>query len=134
MVCPYCSAPTRVTNSCKQKRANSVWRRRECSDCGAIFSSIESIDYATTLLVVHQSHTEAFSRDKLLLSVYESLRHRKTAIADASALTTTIIGNLLSHPVTAQISAADIVLDTVKILARFDKAAATHYQAFHNPG
>lgn len=74
---------------------------------------------------------EPFSRDKLLVSVYDSLRHRKTALSDASGLTNTIIGRLLHMVENAQLSKNDIARTAIAVLKRFDAVAATHYGAFH---
>ncbi len=131
MVCPYCTQNTGVINSRHQKRANQVWRRRKCSNCGAVFTTTESIDLSGALRVRKTTGLEPFLRDTLLLSLYESLKHRKSALQDATALTGTVISAL--HPLAdATIVDRDVITTvTISILERFDKAAATHYQAFH---
>lgn len=72
-----------------------------------------------------------FLRDKLLISIYESLKHRKSALADATALTSTIISLLYSHAESAAIEKAVIIEVTITALERFDPIAATYYKAFH---
>lgn len=118
-------------NSRHQKRTNSVWRRRKCLSCGAVFTTLEAVDASQALSVRNQRRYEPFYRDTLLLSVYESLRHRKTAITDATALTGTILGRLYPHVQEAVIDRDEIVKATQETLNRFDKAAATSYAAFH---
>lgn len=131
MVCPYCQHPTRVTNSRTQKRANSTWRRRRCQQCHTVFTTIEGIDFSKSLVVeTARGSYEPFERDKLLLSIYDSLRHRKTAQTDATALTGTIITQLLRHK-TAQLHVTLIANTTYSVLQRFDAAASVHYRAFH---
>lgn len=132
MVCIYCSHDTQVINSRHQKRLNQVWRRRKCLSCGAVFTTNESVDLSGVLRVRKSTALEPFSRDILLLSVYESLKHRKSALQDAGALTSTIVAAL--HPL-----AEDTVLDrdvittvTSSVLERFDRLAASHYAAFHS--
>ena len=74
---------------------------------------------------------QPFYRDKLFLSIYDSLKHRKTAQMDATALADTIIGKLHSNSQGAGIE-RDYVADvTYKTLKLFDQVAATHYKAFH---
>jgi transcriptional repressor NrdR len=132
MVCLYCSSRTRVANSRAQKRTNTIWRRRQCLDCGAVFTSIEEADLSRSLVVTNASKAfSAFQRDKLFLDVYEAVRHRKTAYADATALTGTIISRLLPQSAQGSVAAAQIT-DTVRqVLGAFDHAAATHYTAYH---
>jgi transcriptional repressor NrdR len=131
MVCVYCSSETQVINSRHQKKANQVWRRRKCLQCGAIFTTIEATDTTQALRLRRKTRLEPFSRDTLLLSVYDSLKHRRTASTDATGLTTTILG-LLYPLATETVIERDVVVELVtQVLKRFDKAAAVHYQAFH---
>lgn len=131
MVCIYCSSTTAVINSRPQKKLNKVWRRRRCEVCQAVFSTIEATDLAGSILVRRKTQMQPFSRDKLLLSVYGSLLHRKTAVTDASGLTDTIVGRLMPLVKDASIEAPEIIKVTSEVLKRFDRVAATHYQAFH---
>lgn len=131
MVCVYCGHETQVTNSRHQKRANQVWRRRKCVDCGAIFSTTEGVDTSQALSVQKKNGLEPFSRDTLLVSVYDSLRHRKTALQDATALTSTILNALMPLADKAVLDRDVVVTVTAAILDRFDKPAATSYRAFH---
>ena len=74
---------------------------------------------------------QPFSRDKLFLSLHHSLKHRKTAAHDATALTDTIIGKLLPLINDASLDDREIALIASEILDNFDKAAAMSYTAFH---
>lgn len=132
MKCLYCGGETRVANSRRQRKPNTVWRRRRCLACHTVFTSIEEADLAASVVVKkHASHVEPFCRDKLLLSVYDSLRHRKTAIADAESLSRTVIARLLPNIKRAEIKAATLRDVTYSVLKRFDGAAATYYRAYH---
>lgn len=131
MVCIYCNNETRVTNSRPQKRTNGIWRRRNCMSCGTTFTSIESADLSSSITVSSNSQSEAFQRDKLFISIYDSLQHRKTAQMDATGLTDTIIRKLYPYAIDLSIEATTIITITYQTLQRFDKAAATHYKAFH---
>jgi transcriptional regulator NrdR family protein len=72
-----------------------------------------------------------FTRDKLLLSLYESCKHRKSALSDAGALTDTIIKKLLPHAQHGRVSRTLIIQTAQVALNRFDTAASTHYTAYH---
>lgn len=132
MVCVHCRQETQVINSRPQRRSNQVWRRRRCNNCHAVFSTLERPDYEATWLVKESSgQLSPFLPDKLFLSLYNSLLHRPTAIADARALTDTVTGRLLKEVDNAIINTATIVTATDSVLKRFDDAAAVHYRAFH---
>ncbi len=72
-----------------------------------------------------------FARDKLLLDVYESCRHRKTAISDAAALADLIVAELLRLKHGGLLERSQVVRTTHRLLERFDKTAATVYAAYH---
>lgn len=131
MVCIYCRSDTRVVNSRHQKRSNGIWRRRQCVSCQTVFTSVEEADLTGSIVVRKDKAVEPFSRDKLLLSINDSLRHRKTATADSTALTDTIIERVLPQITHATIEVRLIAQISLTVLQRFDPVAATHYQAFH---
>lgn len=132
MVCIYCGNDTKVINSRFQKRSNNVWRRRQCLNCNNVFTSIEQPELQGSLVVKKiGGRIEPFSSDKLLISVYEACKHRKTAVNDAAALTDTIIGRLQKHIANASLTRTDIVKVASEVLKRFDRSAQVQYLAFH---
>ncbi len=130
MVCIYCNGSTSVTNSRHQKRLNQQWRRRQCDSCNSVVTTLESVDTAGALQVSANNAYRPFVRDKLFLSLYDSLRHRKTAQNDATALTATVLV-MVSRSKTAVIEKTQLIDTAIQVLRRFDPVAAVHYQAFH---
>ena len=133
MVCIYCRADTRVTNSRLQKRQNSTWRRRQCSKCRAIFTTIEHAEYENALVIKnHASHIVPFSRDTLFVSIFDSCRHRDSPVRDAGALTDTILAKMmLGLRPGGMIERNDLIAVAAETLRQFDTAAYTYYQAYH---
>jgi transcriptional repressor NrdR len=133
MVCTYCGGKTSVVNSRHQKRANQVWRRRQCDVCRSIVTTVEGLDYAASISIRTALGALApFQRDILFISVYDSLRHRKTAVSDAEALTATILHTLPScFDTDRAVDRTKLVKLVGDTLQRFDKAAAVQYLAFH---
>lgn len=131
MVCIYCSNITRVTNSRLQKRSNSVWRRRQCIQCGATVTTSERVALESAVLVLSESHSEPFSRDKLLISIFESCKHRNDAISAAPELTDTVITALYPFISEGSVDKTQLLHTSTAVLERFDNAAAVHYKAYH---
>lgn len=132
MVCPHCQQQTQVINSRHQKRLNQVWRRRKCVSCSTVFSTHEKADYGALWRVSSNKRPMSpFNRDKLFLSLLESCKHRSTALADAASLADTVISQLAPHVTNGALTAKEIIISSQVALNRFDKAASTHYQAFH---
>ena len=132
MVCVYCGGDTGVVNSRPQKRDNRVWRRRRCKSCGAVFSTEEAarLDQAWQVSGPRE-RLRPFSRDKLFMSLYDSCRHRTTALSDARGLTETVIGKLAAHVAGGTVGTGDITGVAQVVLNRFDKAASVYYAARH---
>ncbi len=132
MVCIYCSRKTKVVNSRSRKKSNTTWRRRECSGCRAIFTSIELFDLETSVSIKdNDDNLVPFLRDKLLFSLYDSLKHRKSAENDATHLTQTIISSIITKSQSASIEKETLLETAYSTLNRFDKAAAVHYKAYY---
>jgi transcriptional repressor NrdR len=132
MVCVYCSGNTEVINSRMQKRNNTVWRRRKCRVCQAIFSSREETQYnAVWLIKTKDAQLSPFLRDKLFLSLYRSCQHRSSSLKDAAALAETVTANLIGRTDSGVLDSLTIKQAAQVALNRFDKAASTHYAAFH---
>jgi transcriptional regulator NrdR family protein len=131
MVCIVCGNDTKVTNSRPQKRANQIWRRRQCTVCGSIFTTEESPKYEIAWLVESSGGLAPFSRDKLLLSLHRSVQHRPTAIEDAAGLVDTVLHKLQGQAIDGKLSRRTIVQVVQVALNRFDTAASVHYQAYH---
>jgi transcriptional regulator NrdR family protein len=133
MLCIYCASTTHIINSRPSRKTLSVWRRRKCKGCRSIFTTRENIDYAGALRIkTAYEPLQPFLRDKLLISVYRSLSHRKTALLDADSLCATIIASLVSQQQKGLLNTEHIIKTTHQILLKFDRAAATHYQAHHS--
>lgn len=131
MVCIYCGSETSVSNSRKQKRRNTVWRRRVCAQCHATVTTVEAVDLENALVITSDRRHEHFSRDKLFISIYESCKHRNDAQASATALTDTIITLLYPLITDASVTRSDIIKITTKVLHRYDEPAVVYYKAFH---
>jgi len=132
MVCIYCGNATQVTNSRPQKRRTQTWRRRTCTTCGAIFTTLEAADLHSSLAVRHSPRKlEPFKRDRLFVSILKVMGHRENAIDDAEALIATIISNLLRQHQTAVLSPLDIAQQVFTTLEHFDTVASAQYRAYH---
>ena len=132
MVCVHCGAKTHVSNSRLQQRSNRVWRRRQCLNCGAIFTTVEAAQYdAAWTVQTGKGGLKPFSRDKLLLSLYKSCSHRPDALEDAADLADTIIKRLSGLAENGRLASSSISQVAQVALSRFDKAASVYYQAHH---
>lgn len=131
MQCPYCGSDTKVNNSRPSAKHPEVWRRRECKRCHTIWTTRETIDLSTSHRVVSRSgYLTPLSRDKLFVSIKDSLSHRKSALEDATGLTDTIL-HLVLRTAQADISVLEIIALAGPAISRFDPTAGAVYMARH---
>jgi transcriptional repressor NrdR len=121
---------TSVTNSRPHKKQPSVWRRRRCSACGTVFSTLErpSLTEGTQVHYVDGS-VEPFNLGQLIISINQAFSHQphegiKYALWLAQTVETT-----LSTQHRGVLSAEDIEAVTHNVLEKFDKMAAIQYAA-----
>lgn len=130
MVCIYCSGETSVKNSRRRTRGFATWRRRQCQNCLAIYTTSEVPELDSALRIRKNSVLEPFVYEKLLLDMYSSLGHRKTAYTDARQLTSTILVKLLPAK-TGVLKSTEIKNTVLEVLKPFDLAAFTYFEAHH---
>jgi transcriptional regulator NrdR family protein len=131
MVCIYCGSETNIYNSRHQKRSNQVWRRHRCLKCRAVFTSLESVDYANVLRVDLKGDLRPFLTDLLYTEVLLALSDRKNAYMEAREITNTIIKALMQLPSHPLFKPSDISQAAAVVLERFDKRAWHRYAAEH---
>src|ERR1700722_6235346 len=135
MVCIYCHSKTQVVNSRHLTRSNGTWRRRMCTNCSALFTTNEVAQYNMLWAIRDplNGNLEPFERDRLFLTLYDSCKHRKSAVSDAAGLTDTVIDKLIKVVNGGPINKSDLKKYTYDVLKRFDKAAGVHYMAYNWP-
>ncbi|TWJ09962.1 transcriptional regulator NrdR [Altererythrobacter ishigakiensis] len=77
MRCPFCAHDdTQVKDSRPTEDNTSIRRRRQCSSCGARFTTFERVQLREVIVVKSGDRREAFERSKLEQSVALACRKR----------------------------------------------------------
>ena len=77
MRCPFCSnEDTQVKDSRPTEDHAAIRRRRQCSGCGARFTTFERVQLRELSVLKSNSRREPFDRDKLLRSMTTALQKR----------------------------------------------------------
>lgn len=84
MRCPQCeSRDSRVVDSRDLDDAATIRRRRECSSCGARFTTYERVEAARLMVIKRDGVRQEFDRDKLAAGLRKALTRRP--VPDGSA-------------------------------------------------
>ena len=86
MKCPFCGhADDRVLDTRVQKDG-SIRRRRECLECKARFSTVETIMLALPYIIKKDGRREPFSKEKILKGLSASTQKRPVSVAQIEAV------------------------------------------------
>ncbi len=132
MICIKCYAKsTNVINSRPHKKQSSVWRRRQCPNCHALFTTTERPALLDNREVhLPDSTTKPFSLGKLTISIARAFAHDQEKAAYGSLWLAQTVETTLSseHEI---ITPDDIAAITHYTLKNFDELAAVQYAATH---
>ncbi|MDQ2696944.1 MAG: transcriptional regulator NrdR [Pseudomonadota bacterium] len=82
MRCPFCAfVDTKVVDSRLSPEGDKVRRRRECSQCGARFTTYEVAELAMPRVVKRDGRREPFAEDKLRAGMMRALEKRPVGTA-----------------------------------------------------
>ena len=132
MICIKCSSDTRVTNSRPHKKTPSVWRRRQCTACGTVFTTTEVVaDDSYSFGVKGPEETESFSLPRLMLSIVRSLEHRSGNVADDAYWLAHTVAQNIQATATDTITSQALAEATWEVVSHFDASAGIGYGARH---
>jgi len=81
MKCPYCfSTKDRVIDSRSSNENRSVRRRRECTKCKRRFTTYESVEEISMMVVKRDGRRETFDRNKIISGILKSCEKRPVSL------------------------------------------------------
>lgn len=86
MICPSCSAETKVLESRRAENGAAVRRRRECMRCGHRFTSFERREPGPLFVRKRSGGRERFDPTKLRASLLRAAHKRPVAAADVEEI------------------------------------------------
>lgn len=79
MICPYCRFPdSKVIDS--RPKDDRIKRRRECTKCGARFTTFEIIEKPMLMVEKRSGSYEPFDRNKLIKGIFSAIKKRPVNI------------------------------------------------------
>jgi transcriptional repressor NrdR len=133
MYCPFCRNPdSRVVDSRVTEDGSAIRRRRQCSECGRRFTTLET----TSLTVIKRSGAgEPFSRSKIVSGVRKACQGRPVSDDDLALLAQEVEETVRASGA-AEINAHEVGLAILGPLKKLDLVAylrfASVYQGFES--
>jgi transcriptional repressor NrdR len=123
---------TKVANSRPNKKQPLIWRRRQCPECGNIFTTYERPSLADNKPVaLPNGRTDTFNLGKLILSISKAFTHAPQAAEYNALWLAQNVEDILSTE-REVVTPEDIEAATHTALKRFDELAAIQYAAQHH--
>ena len=131
MYCPFCRNPdSRVVDSRVSDDGSSIRRRRQCTECGRRFSTVET---ASLSVAKRSGVAEPFSRSKVINGVRKACQGRPVTDDDLAMLAQEVEESIRASG-SAEIDANDVGLAILGPLQKLDQVAylrfASVYQDF----
>lgn len=133
MYCPFCRhTDSRVVDSRTTDDGGAIRRRRQCTECGKRFTTVET----TAVAVIKRSGvTEPFNRGKIISGVRKACQGRPVGEDDLAKLAQEVEESIRAKGL-AEIDAHEVGLSILEPLSRLDTVAylrfASVYQAFES--
>lgn len=81
MRCPFCGCTEdKVVDSRAGKIADTIRRRRECTECGRRFTTYERIDEIPYMVIKKDGNREKFDRQKILAGLLKACEKRPVSM------------------------------------------------------
>ncbi|MDD3867492.1 MAG: transcriptional regulator NrdR [Eubacteriales bacterium] len=117
MRCPYCSHDDdKVIDSRPSDEGMAIRRRRECSVCGARFTTYEKVENLPLIVIKKDGTREPFDRDKLFAGIMKSCEKRPVTTEQIDNLVRSIelqYQNSLQREISS-VQIGEMVMDRLK--------------------
>ena len=138
MRCPECDATeNRVVDTRTSRAGRAVRRRRECSVCGARFTTYEYVEARPVQVLKRSGAVEDFDRAKLLRSVKIACAKRPVSASEMEALVDEV-EDALSQRASVEVPSVQLGALVMERLRRLDRVAyvrfASVYRNFQDAG
>ena len=131
MRCPKCSSiNTKVLDTRTGKHETSIRRRRECTDCGYRFSTVEEVLRENLQVVKRDGRREDFDRAKMLGGIRKAIEKRPIDVMQVEMMVADILTGL-ERDFDQKIPASAIGEAVMARLRDLDKIAYVRYASVY---
>ena len=131
MKCMYCGCEdSKVIDSRSTDDGNSIRRRRECTACGKRFTTFETIETVSFLVVKRDGTRQSYDRNKLKTGIVRACEKRPISMAQIDGVVNSIeksLYNSLDEEITS-CKIGDLVMEQLKEL---DEVAYIRFAAVY---
>jgi transcriptional repressor NrdR len=133
MRCPNCgSQDNKVVDSRTSDSSNSIRRRRECLKCGKRFTSYETIERVSLLVVKKDGSRQAFDAQKIKNGIIASTGKRPVSMKQIDDMVERIEMNIANNAIGEQEVQSEYIGDLVmEELKKIDEVSYVRFAAVY---
>jgi transcriptional repressor NrdR len=129
--CPSCGyLESKVVDSRPTDEGKSIRRRRECLECGARFTTFETLESYPILVIKKNGTREAFDRNKIMNGLVKACQKRPVAMDQLEKVVSDIeseLQNSLNHEIQSQ-KIGEMIMDKLK---KIDEVAYVRFTSVY---
>ena len=131
MKCPYCGyLESKVVDSRPADEGASIRRRRECLSCHKRFTTYETVESLTLMVVKKDGSRQSFDRSKVLSGLIRACEKRPVPYQSMEALVAEI-EQVLQNQMDREISSAQIGELVMERLKKLDEVAYVRFASVY---
>ncbi len=97
MKCPFCNKEnTKVIDSRPAEDNSSIRRRRQCDECGKLFTTYEKVESIPLIVIKKDNNREPYDREKIEAGIVRSCHKRPVSISQINELVDDIENAILN--------------------------------------
>ena len=131
MKCPSCGyLESKVIDSRPTDEGRSIRRRRECLECGARFTTFETLESYPILVIKKNGTREAFDRTKIMNGLIKACQKRPVTMEQLEKVVSDIENerqNSLNHEIQSQ-KIGEMIMDKLK---KIDEVAYVRFASVY---
>ena len=131
MKCPFCGHPeSKVIDSRPADENASIRRRRECLACGKRFTTYETVESLSIVVIKKDGSRQSFDRQKVLRGMIRACEKRPVSLAELERIADEIEQEL-QNSMEREIRTADIGEKVMERLRSVDQVAYVRFASVY---
>lgn len=131
MKCPYCNSDLiKVIDSRPSEEQNAIRRRRQCENCNKRFTTYETIENASIIVIKKDHSREPYQREKLISGLIRSCHKRPISMAQIDQIVDNI-ENALYNTMKKEIETTYIGELVMEQLKELDQVAYVRFASIY---
>lgn len=131
MKCPYCGyAEGKVIDSRPTEDGNAIRRRRECLQCQRRFTTYETLETISLVVVKQDNSRQPYEREKIIRGIIRACEKRPISLPQMEKIADDIEGELYQAAI-KEVSSTELGERVMRHLKELDEVAYVRFASVH---